>query len=453
MRDVRDPDAERAEADGVLVAAGPPAAEDDDDRTHRPIWLWLTPFLGRPPPLTRRQWRVLGLVAFATLFDQYDRAIFALALPQIQASLAIPESDVGYLGSIVRLGSLPALGVALAADRLGRRRVLLWTIAAYTLLTGATALAPDTQTFITLQFFARIFTTAEVLLAVVVIAEEFDAENRGWGIGALFAIQACGVGVVAILFPLVEWLGWGWRALFAFGLVPLVLIAWWRRGMPETPRFEHQQRQQSEHALAPVRSLVRDYPGRFAGICVVILLFAMGGAAADFLGPKYLQDAHGWTPSNVAFVYVIGGAFGIVGATFAGWLGDRRGRRPVTVLFGLAVIALAAAFYNAAGWVLIPLWVVMIFALIGHDTLLAAFGAEMFPTSYRSTAAGARAVVATVGAVLGLALESVLYAIVGSHWTAVTILLAVAIVAPVVVGLTFPETSRRQLEEIAPERG
>jgi putative MFS transporter len=416
----------------------------------------LAPFLGRVPALTRRQWQVLGLVSIATLFDQYDRALFALALPKIQHSLGIAEVDVGYLGSIVRLGALPAFLAAVAADRLGRRRVLLFTIVAYTLCTGATAAAPNAASFVAFQFLAHIFTAAEVLLAVVVIAEELDASVRGWGIGALFAIQACGVGVAAILFPLVEWLGLGWRALYAVGLVPLLVIASWRRALPETARFERQRARREIEAqlaptLAPILALVRAYPARFAAVAAVTFVFAGGGAAADFLGPKYLLEGHGWDPGQVALLYVLGGALAIVGSPFAGRLSDRVGRKPVTVVFGLTVIGFAVAFYNAAGPWLPPLWIALVFAAMGHDVLQQSFGAELFPTSYRSTAAGARAVVGTVGGALGLALESVLYHVVGSHWTATTLLLAAALIGPLIVALAFPETAGRSLEEIAPE--
>ncbi len=61
----------------------------------------LAPFLGTPPALTRRQWNVIGLIAFVTMFDQYDLALFSLALKQIQAELLIPEAQLGGLGAIV----------------------------------------------------------------------------------------------------------------------------------------------------------------------------------------------------------------------------------------------------------------------------------------------------------------------------------------------------------------
>ncbi len=51
----------------------------------RPGWYRLTWFLGRPPDLTARQWRILGLVAIVSLFEQYDVYLFQLCLKQIQA--------------------------------------------------------------------------------------------------------------------------------------------------------------------------------------------------------------------------------------------------------------------------------------------------------------------------------------------------------------------------------
>ena len=93
-------------------------------RASRPAWVRLAPFLGRPPALTRRQWRVLGLVAMASFFEMYDLYLFALTLKQIQADLAIPEASLGVLGSLVRLGAFPACIIALVADRVGRRKVL-----------------------------------------------------------------------------------------------------------------------------------------------------------------------------------------------------------------------------------------------------------------------------------------------------------------------------------------
>ena len=133
-------------------------------------------------------------------FESYDLYLMALNLKQIQQELGIGEASLGLMLSFVRSGAFLALLIVPFADRFGRRRVLLATIVGYTVMTTLTALAPNAETFVALQFLARAFAVAEALLATVVIVEEFAPENRAWGIGAAAAIQACGSGFAALMF-------------------------------------------------------------------------------------------------------------------------------------------------------------------------------------------------------------------------------------------------------------
>lgn len=432
----------------------------EDDRSYRPRWLRLAPFLGRPPALTRRQWRVLGLVSIVSLFEQYDVYLFSLNLKQIQADLGIAEAQLGLLGSLVRAGALFALPLTLAADRLGRRRVLLFTILGYTLCTGATAFAANATSFVTFQFLARIFAAAETVIAIVVVAEEFDAEHRGWGIGALGALNACGAGLAGLGFALVNVLPFGWRALYAIGLVPLLLVAFLRRTLPETQRFDLLARARRVEsgasalgsALAPARDLLRRHPRRVAVLALAVVAGEIAMGPAVFFAPKFLQDAHGWSPAQVALLNFGGGFFAIIGNPVAGWLSDRRGRRPVATAFTFGVAAAIASFYSVTSVFGPALWVALIFGLMGTQVTLGAYGAELFPTAVRSTASGVREFCKTGGAVTGLALVSLLFSLTGSNWLAITLLCGVAALSPLVIWRAFPETAGRPLEEIAPER-
>jgi MFS family permease len=440
-----------------MSAPGTPAPGEADDRTYVPRWLRLAPFLGRPPALTRRQWRVLGLVAAASIFDQYDLGLFSLALKQIQAELGMAEESLGLLGALVIFGALPASLLALAADRFGRRRVLLVTIVAYTLLTGATAFASDAETFVLLQLLARTFVTGEMVLAIVVVAEEFDADTRGWGIGALSALALCGHGLALALFSLVDVLPFGWRTLYLVGLAPLALIAFLRRSLPETPHFERHAAARTgggslRGALRPVADLVRAYPGRAAALGSVAFLLAVAERAAAFFAAKYVQEAHGWAPAHYALLGFAGGFLAIFANTLAGRWSDRFGRRRLAVLFLALKPPLVVAFYNGSGAWLPPLWITMMFFGMGAGVLLRTFAAELFPTSYRSTASGAAAVVTTLGAMAGLGSQSLLYRALGSHWEAISVLALIALAAPFVVAFALPETSGRDLDEISPER-
>src|SRR5262249_23924513 len=130
-------------------AHGHAMTSSDSARVTRPAprGTLATPYPGRPPLLTERQWRVMALVSVAVLFDQYDLSLLSLALKQIQAELSLSEADLGSVGAFVRLGALPSFLIVMLADVIGRRGVMLATIVVYTLITGLTAFVPDAKTF------------------------------------------------------------------------------------------------------------------------------------------------------------------------------------------------------------------------------------------------------------------------------------------------------------------
>ncbi len=415
-----------------------------------PYWYRFAWFLGRPPNLTEHQWRLLALVAAVSVFESYDMYLFSLNLKQIQQDLQIAESDLGFLGAMVRGGSFLAVLLAIAADKVGRRIMLLITVLGYTLFTGATAFSPNAETFVVFQFMARGFGTAEVLIAAVVIAEEFAPEHRGWGIGALGALQACGAGLAAIMFGFVEYLPYGWRSLYLLGLFPLLVIAWFRRTLPETHRYQQIERVQ-EPLLKPIGELFTLETKRTLGFFGVVFGFALAGSAAGFFAPKYLQDVHGWSPANVAILNFFGGALAIIGNPLAGWLSDRFGRKPITIIFTVGFALTTIMFYSMSGVFVPALWVGLIFFVMGSDVTTTSYGTELFPTRFRSTATGFRGMVSTTATILGLTAVSGLFFIFGSNWTAIMVLCIASLIAPILVWLLLPETARRPLEEIAPD--
>jgi len=422
-----------------------------------PRWLRVLPFVGRAPALTGHQWSVIGVLGAANLIDSYDLAILGLALPQIQAGLAIEESAIGALTATVRLGVIPAILLTVLADRLGRRRLLLVTILGFTVSTFLTAFARDARDFAMLQFLARVFIAAEGILAVVVIAEELGATTRGWGIGLLGAMGTLGYGLASIIFSTVNVLPFGWRALYIAGVLPLLLLAWFRRSLKETRRFETHRAGRDDHGgleglLQPVRNLARMYPARIVALCAALLPIAFVFETSMLFVSKTLQQEHGYAPGWIAVMFLTVGLIAPIGNVAAGLLGDRFGRKRVMIV-GIPVNAVAVIlFYNTTGPWLPLVWGLMVVSLTVVLVLFSALGSELFPTSYRSTASGMRALIATLGAAFGLWLESQLYEITGSHGAAITWMLIVTPLAPLIIALFVPETANQELEAIAPER-
>lgn len=422
-----------------------------------PRWYRFAWFLGRPPPLTERQWLMLGLVSAVGFFESYDLYLMSLNLKQIQQELGIGEASLGLMLSFVRSGAFFALLIVPFADRFGRRRVLIATIVAYTLMTALTALAPNTETFVALQFLARIFAVAEALLATVVIVEEFAPENRGWGIGAAAAIQACGAGFAAVMFMFVDVLPFGWRALYAVGVIPLCFVAYWRRTLPETGQFTRLA-QASEVLTRPlplfsnIWRAASEHPQSFAVLALTFFCISVAGSSAGTFTPKYLQEVHGWSPSQIGMMNLIGGGLAIIGNPLSGWLSDRFGRRPTGSIFAFGYGLAVLAFYSVSGMLLPVLWIACIFFSMGTDVTLSAYRTELFPTSMRSSASGATNLVSVTGGIVGLMSVSALYGVVGSTWTAILIVASLSLLVPAAIWFLFPETARRSLDDIAPER-
>ena len=424
------------------------ATAGSDPTPRRPGWL-----ARQIPPFTPRQWRVFWISTTAGFFDNYDGALLSLALKQIQRGLGIAEDRLGDMLSIIRLGYLFSLLLSPLADVFGRRRLLLYTIFGYTFFTALSAIARHERDFIAAQFMARAFSGAEATVSLVILVEEVDAAVRGWAIGLQGALAISGYGLAAIVFSTIAVIPYGWRGLFALAVLPLILIIPLRRVLPESRRFEDETRAgvRPRNILEPLGALVRVYPRRLAMIVAVAFLNSLGWSPASLFFPKYLQDAHGWSPGQVSSLVVFGGAVGILGSVVAGRLSDHVGRRTAGSLFLFVAPLFAIWMYTTRTNAVIWLWIVRLFLDTAAATILSAYSVELFPTSHRSAAASALTVAGTTGAALGLFLEGALYGAAGSHWAAIRILMVSSMVSALIMFAVFPETAGRELEEIAPE--
>ena len=420
---------------------------------------------------------MLGIVSLGLLFDQYDFGMLSAALPRIAADLGIADDRLGYTLSLIRFGAVPAFLLMPLADRIGRRRLFLTAVAVTSIGTGATALAQTTAQFAAIQMVTRTFMTVALSLAFVIVTEEFPAEHRGWGIGMLGALGAMGIGLGAGLFALVDVLPYGWRALYLFGLAPLLFWNGFRRGVPETRRFQHHVTERGDlaasgfgAALLPIAKLARAYPSRAA--LVALLSFAMffGQVAVFQLIGKFVVDERGWAPWQFSAMFVLGGGVGIIGNVVAGRLGDRFGRRIVGAASMFAFPMFASVFYLGPNWALSPAWIAFVFCVSANTTVLRAFATELFPTSQRGSAMGMSEVVGALGATAGLAVlglgtqaaasGSGLHALFdvlpfdvtgASALARMTSLLSWASAVAAIVVLLLPETKQRELEAISEE--
>ncbi len=421
---------------------------------------------------------MLGVVSLGLLFDQYDFGMLSAALPRIAADLRLGDAQLGYTLSLIRFGAVPAFLVLPLADRIGRRRLFLVAIAVMSIGTAMTALTQSVAQFVVVQMVTRTFMTVGLALAFVIVAEEFPAQHRGWGIGMLGALGAAGIGLAAALFALVDVLPYGWRALYLVGLAPVLFFGMFRRQVVETQRFErHVARRDDERHpsaaaawLVPLVQLARAHPTRTLSISVLSFAMFVGQVSVFQLIGKFVIDERGWAPWQFSAMFVLGGMLGIVGNVVAGHLGDRFGRRTVGCVSMLAFPIFSSIFYLGPNWALSPAWIAFVFCVSANTTVLRAFATELFPTSRRGSAMGLSEVMGAVGATAGLAVlglgtqvgagDGVLRALFdllpldvrgASALARMTSLLSWTVAIAGVLVLLLPETTQRELETISVE--
>jgi putative MFS transporter len=298
----------------------------------------------------------------------------------------------------------------------------------------------------------RVFMVMGTSVAIVIVTEEFPAAHRGWAIGIMGAIASSGHGLGALLFSQIERLPYGWRTLYLLGALPLLLLPQFHRGVPETQRFTRRHAHAHDARwLAPLLALARTYPGRAGTLTVSIFLVAVGDVSVFQFTSYYAQTVHGWSPGQYAAMFIVAGAVGVVGNLVAGRLGDIVGRRAVGLTAFCVFPATAWCFYSGPAWVMPAAFAAFVFCQTAGVTVLRALSSELFPTSYRGTAAAWAMLVQTVGWATGLWLVG-LGARAGDIAAATTWLAAAVLVGGLLL-LALPETGRRELEAISDDAG
>ena len=415
-------------------------------------------FLGSiPSGVTSAHLRILGFVAFAMLFENYDLGLIAAALPQIREAFGLSETQAGNLLGAIELGALVAFLLVPLADRFGRRRLLLACVIGMSVSALLTALAPNVHAFAVAQVLTRSFAATATVVSFVIVAEEFPAEHRGWGIGMLGAVGAAGFGLGAAVYSQVERLPYGWRAVYGIGALALLLLPLFRRGIAETRRFRESQAGRTSRGsplaetLRPLVQLAVRYPARAALLGLAIWLATAGHRPALRFVSDFVQQVHGWSPSDYALLTVGGGLLGVLGNPVAGVLGDRFGRRQLGALVMLPFPLVASLFYLGPGAALVAPWIAMVFLAMASNTILRALATELFPTEMRSSAGGLGLLGETLGASTGLFLFAGLNAHVDGRGVALSLVSCAAALAAFFL-LFLPDTHRRELEAIASDR-
>lgn len=329
------------------------------------------------------EWGVLIPLSLVGFFLNYDTALLTLAAPAISDGLDVSVGTFGIGVAVIRTAALGSMPILRFADRVGRRRMLLLSVLAFTVATAATSLAWGLVSFVAFQVLARLFLATEEALAGIVISEEVRPDRRGRGLTWLGILGMAGFGLVAVVLLLVPHTPLDWRILYIAALPPLLLVAWLRRNLRETRAFTVAEAEERVQAgfWPDVDPAHRPFLWR---ITVVLGTHGAVGTATFFYAAELAQDGYNWEGLFTVIVLAAGPA-SLLGYVAGGRLSDRVGRRPV-VIWSAALFALGIALVFSEERLL---FAPGFFLLAGADAGLVAvrpsFLSELFPTEVRAT--------------------------------------------------------------------
>ncbi|MDR1183238.1 MAG: MFS transporter [Coriobacteriales bacterium] len=351
----------------------------------------------------KTSWVPLFLAIFiALVVDGMDLQLLNLCLPVLSTDFGIGQFEAGALSSITLIGmALGGLLAGVLADRIGRVKVTIASLATFSLFTVLLGFTQNYITFAIVRFLSGFGIAALFAIGTLLVAEYVPTEKRGIVMGTLQAGWSIGY-IVAALLSAAILEDYGWRPLFIISVIPAVVSFMVLRKTKEPSSFASYKNNEERAKGQEYRRIWRNKPIR-----MVFLVWALANTALQFgyYGantwlPSYLRTDLGMDLKSMS-LYVAGTYTAMVaGKVLAGFLADRFGRKSIWLLGGLltaVAIPLIVIFVNNAN--VAPLMIVFGFLYAIPYALLAAFMSESFPTDIRGTAVSSLSSVGKIGSI------------------------------------------------------
>ncbi|MFG2661454.1 MFS transporter [Streptomyces sp. NPDC048425] len=369
----------------------------------RPVGFWFENM-----PLRRAHLLAALALFMAFVIESWEQLALVYVSGDLGDAFGIDAGRIGWVLSAVALGMIPgSLVWGPVSDRIGRRAVCLWSLAAYGVIALASALSPNFAVLMVARFLSGLALAGIYTVTFPYFLELLPTRTRGraavylsigWPIGVLLAVGAT---------QLLGDMGWHVVAIASAlaGLWVFAIRAW----VPESP-YWLAQRGRHDEAAAVLRRLGADVPqgtvfeaveperaGRpielFRGqlfkttvlMLVVNFAFNWGYWGLQTWLPTLLQDKGLSMSASLGFV-ALSAVFMIPGYVSASYLTGRFGRKKIFLPYvALAAVAgIGFAYSDSLTEMYIANFALSFFSL-GAWGVWNTWNGEFYPTALRAT--------------------------------------------------------------------
>ncbi|WP_439412757.1 MFS transporter [Enterobacter ludwigii] len=418
--------------------------------------------------------KLLVIGGLGYTFDAMETSSLAFVLPVISKVWGLTSFETGLIASSTSTGVLfGALFAGLCGDYFGRRVVMMSALMLFCLASLASAGMEHWQSFYVCRLFVGFGGGAESAIVAPFLSEFIAKKYRGAFIGSLAGFFSFGYILSAILGNLlVPHFAEGWRYMLIITSLPVFILLWWRRTLPESPLWL-QSCGRHDEARATMRNIEQAVlreglrPGQTRSISVSGESLP---AQYNFLTRlKAIWSAELWKTTMMSWMMWFSVAFSYY--TFSTWfptllvqtgmelkkslgysllmyvaqlpgyfsvayLNQRFGQRKTLISY-MCLSALSAALLAVSHdpLAVVSAGISLSFFMNGAFGGVYAYTPGLFPTSLRATGMGASSSFGRLGAIAAPVMVGILFPVMGfagvfSITTAVLIIGAAAVLIP-----------------------
>ncbi|MDQ1005204.1 AAHS family benzoate transporter-like MFS transporter [Neobacillus niacini] len=369
------------------------------------------------------------------LFDGFDLVVYGAVVPVLMKEWSLTAIEAGALGSYALFGMM--LGATIfgpLADKIGRKKVILICVVLFSLFTALIGFAGNPGIFGLFRFLAGLG-LGGVMPNVIALMTEYSPKNmRGMLVTTMCSGYAIG-GVLSAALSIGLISNFGWQSVFFIGAIPLLILPFLYKYLPDSPSF-YLRKNQNEEVGKILEKVNPDFTYESSHVyqlevskenkIPILELFHKKRALSTLMLwtnalmtllvlyglntwlPKLMVNAGYPLGSSLTFLLTLN--FGaIIGSVFGGWLSDRWHPKKVLVTYYMiSCLALILLGFKPSMFLL---YILLAFAgatTIGSQIVANVYVSQYYPMHIRSTGVGWSLGIGRLGAVLGPTLGGIL---------------------------------------------